>query len=671
MGRAMRSAVVVTLVGILAATSAPAVLAGGPVRHSPEVWAHPKADPGDTTSYAVASGPDRTSGPMDPGELEAFLDGFLRARMETLDVPGLAFVLVKDGEIFFSKGYGYADLETQVPVDPEATVFRIGSVAKLFTATAAMQLVEDGRIDLDADVNGYLDTFQIPETYAEPVTMAHLLTHTGGFDEKLLGTFAASPEDLRPLGDYLAEEMPARVMGPGEVTSYSNHGMALAGYVVEAVSSVPFEAYVAEEIFAPLGMERSSFAQPLPPALQAEMALPYPRGLERGEVMYTPIAPAGMLSTTAHDMARFLIAHLEHGGQGEARILEEETARLMHERHFSNHPDIPGWAHGFTERTENGVRVLDHGGADPSGYGSMAVLLPEEGIGFFAVANTVFRDELLLELPGAFLDHYYPVEPAGTPDEPLEGFAERASRVSGTYLTNRHARNTIAKLALLSQPPVQVQAAAGEPGVLEIAGLESGSARGTSRWVEIEPLLFQREGSGERIAFGQDDHGRITHLFSRGHTPGAYDRAAWYQNPALHQLLVAACLIVFLTVILGWPLVALVRRVADRSRELSAPVRQARWLAAAVSLLNLVFLVVAVVLISTRPLQYGVPLGVQAIFVLPIITTAMTAAMPVFLARAWRKEWSVLSRVHYGVVTAAAAAFVWFMMYWNLLGFHF
>ncbi|MGD2105875.1 MAG: serine hydrolase [Anaerolineae bacterium] len=122
-------------------------------------------------------------------------------------------------------------------------------------------------------------------------------------------------------------------MPPGEVTSYSNHGLALAGYVVEVISGRPFEAYVSEEILQPLGMERSSFAQPLPRDLAADAAVPYPRDLELGPMLYTPMAPAGMLSTTAHDMAEFLIAHLQDGRHGDTRILQEETARLIHQRH--------------------------------------------------------------------------------------------------------------------------------------------------------------------------------------------------------------------------------------------------------------------------------------------------------------------------------------------------
>jgi hypothetical protein len=210
--------------------------------------------------------------------------------------------------------------------------------------------------------------------------------------------------------------------------------------------------------------------------------------------------------------------------------------------------------------------VLDHGGADPTGYGSMAVLLPDQNLGFFAVTNTRFQDDLLMELPEAFLDRYYPDEnlPPGDPAA-LAGSQERVDRVSGTYLTNRHARHTIAKLSLLSQPPVRVQAATDSANGLTVSGLDGAA----SHWVEIEPLVFQREGSEERIAFGEGANGRITHLFARGHTPGAFDKVAWYQNPLFHQALLGVCLLVFLTVVLGWSVAALIRRFVCRSRELA------------------------------------------------------------------------------------------------------
>ena len=115
--------------------------------------------------------------------MEAFLDKLLGREMEKHHIAGAAVSVVKDGKLFFAKGYGYADLENGIPVDPEQTIFRIGSVAKLFTWTAVMQLVEQGKLDLDADINTYLD-FRIPDTYPQPITLKHLLTHTSGFEDR-------------------------------------------------------------------------------------------------------------------------------------------------------------------------------------------------------------------------------------------------------------------------------------------------------------------------------------------------------------------------------------------------------------------------------------------------------------------------------------------------------
>jgi len=217
--------------------------------------------------------PVQAAAPSDPVELEAFLDGFFASSMGGYHVPGLVFVMVKDGRVFLSKGYGYASLDAGRPVDPETTLFRVASVSKLFTGTAIMQLAEQGKLDLHGDVNNYLKSFQLPETFPEPVTPLHLLAHTAGFDERVFGMEARNREDVRPLGEYLAERMPRRVLPPGDVFSYSNHGVALAGLLVKEISGVPFEKYVKDNILLPLGMNRSSFV--LTPDLLPDLAQGY------------------------------------------------------------------------------------------------------------------------------------------------------------------------------------------------------------------------------------------------------------------------------------------------------------------------------------------------------------------------------------------------------------
>ena len=213
-------------------------------------------------------------GPTNPAELEAFLDKQLGKEMEKHHIAGAAVSVVKDGKLFFAKGYGYADFENGIPVDPEQTVFRIGSVGKLFTWTAVMQLVEQGKLDLDADINTYLD-FRIPETYPQPITLKHLMTHTSGFEERWLDSVVSDASELVPAREWLVSYMPARVRPPGEGAGYSNYNAMLAGYIVARVSGQPYDQYIQEHIFDPLGMAHSTAQSPIPPDLRAHASVGY------------------------------------------------------------------------------------------------------------------------------------------------------------------------------------------------------------------------------------------------------------------------------------------------------------------------------------------------------------------------------------------------------------
>ncbi len=302
-------------------------------------------------------------GPTDPQELETFLDAFFTSQMKELHIPGAVFILVKDGEVFFAKGYGHANLEKRTPVIPDKTIFRVGSVSKLFTATAVMQLYERKQLKLEDYVNKYLRLFQLEQNYPQPVTFANLLTPTAGFDEHFIGQHAGKISEVIPLEQYLATRMPPRTMPPGQVISYNDHGMSLAGYLVEEISGVPFAQYIDENIFQPLGMSRSSFQQPPPPPLLLDIAVGYRykagthRPYQYDYLNTTPIAGA---ISTATDIARFMIAHLQLGRYRNSRILDEATAREMHRQHFTHHPRLRGRAYGFSEWFENGQRAIFH-----------------------------------------------------------------------------------------------------------------------------------------------------------------------------------------------------------------------------------------------------------------------------------------------------------------------
>ena len=293
-----------------------------------------------TSRLYSATEEDRLS---DPRELENFVDRFFEAQMNRLHIPGLVLTVVKDGEAILTKGFGWADMESGTPVAAEKTVFRVGSVSKLFTATALLQLAERGRIDLNADVGRYLNPVKIDESFREPVTAAHLLTHTAGFDDRYIGIAARRRVDRLPLPEYIAARLPPRIRPPGELIAYSNHGYALAGLLVEEISGVPFESYVDEHIFRPLRMTRTSFE--LPARLKTDLAVGY-RYLKDeylpASYDYFNVAPASSLSSTATDMARFLIAQLQDGSYQGARILSSETKDEMQRRHFAHHPRLPG-----------------------------------------------------------------------------------------------------------------------------------------------------------------------------------------------------------------------------------------------------------------------------------------------------------------------------------------
>src|SRR5215216_6575705 len=218
--------------------------------------------------------PSQQQGPADPAELEAFLDEELGREMDQHHIAGAAVSVVKDGELFFAKGYGAADLENGIPVDPEQTTFRIGSVTKLFTWTAVMQLAEQGKPDLDEDINTYLD-FRIPDTYPQPITLKHLLTHTAGFETRYFEVAALDADDQLPTREWLVSHMPARVRPSGEYAAYSNYGTSLAGYIVARVSGEPYDQYIQEHILNPLGMVHSTAQSPIPPNLRAHSSVGY------------------------------------------------------------------------------------------------------------------------------------------------------------------------------------------------------------------------------------------------------------------------------------------------------------------------------------------------------------------------------------------------------------
>jgi CubicO group peptidase (beta-lactamase class C family) len=491
-------------------------------------------------------------------DAEAWLDGFMPYALASGDLAGAVVVLVKDGEVLLQKGYGYADLDTRAPVDPETTLFRPGSVSKLFTWTAVMQLVEQGKVDLDANVNDYLD-FEIPAIDDKPVTMRQVMTHTPGLEEQIRGLITARPEEVVPLGDALKRWVPRRIHEPGTTPAYSNYATALAGYVIERVSGQTFDDYIDQHLFAPLGMRSSSFRQPLPDALLQRMSKGYARASD-GEAKpyeFISLAPAGSLAATGADMARFMIAHLQRGAYGDARILSAQTAEQMHGTGQPSVGPLNRMMLGFYETTVNGRRAIAHGG-DTQWFHSDLQLFLDDGFGVFVSFNSSGVDgatgRLRSALVRGLVDRYLPGP--GPADEGVDEATarEHAAQIAGSYTSSRRADSSLLSLtALLGQ----IKVAPNDDGTISVAML-TGPSGAPKKWREIAPYVWQDTAGNDRLAADVVD-GRVVRFTAEPYAPiMVFQRLSGLRAHAL-PLLLASFAVLLLTV-LAWPVSALVRR---------------------------------------------------------------------------------------------------------------
>jgi CubicO group peptidase (beta-lactamase class C family) len=513
-------------------------------------------------------------------DLEAWLDGLMPSALRSARAPGAVVVVVKDGQPLVQKGYGLADWDKKLPVDPKKTLFRPGSVSKLFTWTAVMQLVEQGKLDLDADLNQYLD-FTIPARNGKALTLRHVMTHTTGFEETardLLTYTPVSPDLEQVLKGYV----PPYVYDPGSTPGYSNYATALAGYIVQRVSGKPFDDYMEQQVFGPLGMKQSTFRQPLPEALKGQMSQGYMTWDEKPlgfEIISMP--PAGSLSATGEDMGRFMLAFLQQGRLGEAQILKPETVRQMFGKLTRPMPDLAGIGLGFYEQNINGHRVLAHGG-DTVLFHSDLLLFVDDGIGLYVSVNAAGHERqgawLRDKLFEAFADRYLPdTRPAPKPEVDEATAKQHAQQMAGAYRNTRREDSTwLSVLQLLS--PLKVEALDDGRLAIDLAGSRS-------VYREVKPYLWQEE-HGKRRLQAVVEGGRVKHW---GLEPFVFafifEPVPFMAGTTVLVLTASAIGMLVLTTLL-WPVAAVLRR---RHGVASRPTRHVTWVRAA-SVLALVAL---------------------------------------------------------------------------------
>jgi len=626
-------------------------------------------------------------GPIDPAELEAFLDEYIAEHMDEYHIPGVVVTFVKDGEVFFTKGYGYADIESQTPFD-ENTLLTTASLGKAFTAVGVLQLNERGVIDLNEDIRPYFTEFELKTRFDNPLTFANLLTHTDGYEARMIGGAALTQEGLIPLGELIHTYNPTQLYPPGKYMTYSDFPANLAGYLTQEISGVPFEQYMADNILSPLGMDSSTFDQHLSDEMMGRLASGYEYqdgAQEEVPMFYIRYAPAGGLRTTAADMDHFMLALLNGGEYNDARIMDEQTVQMMFTQQFAPDPSMAGITYGLFEHFHNGKRVLLRDG-DGVGTRSRMVLFPEQDMGFFISYNSG-DSNLRLNIVNAIIDRYFPTE--NTTPIPMDGYQERAARFAGTYRPLQADMTTFGKSMYFFSQLIEVTAT--DEGYLSIAatgvgGDQSsvmGGFEGTSLWVEVEPLHFERVDGDGQLSFVQDEPGHIIQMISGQGYHSTFAKVAWYETQSFHIVLVelSALLIISLlvSVFVTVPLGALVRKICKQESSENNPwlAVTARVWAAVVGGILALFVFRAVGVLYAIDAVGGMPNFVWGVsdeiisalnsIYLPVL---LSLPLPIFVGLAWGNQWWKLSsRVHYTLVTLAVMAVIWWTNYWNLLGF--
>jgi CubicO group peptidase (beta-lactamase class C family) len=527
---------------------------------------------------AIAAGPN-VAHDLTAADLNAWLDGYMPYALKAGGIPGAVVVVVKDGQPLTMRGFGYSDVKAHEPVDPNRTLFRPGSVSKLFTWTAVMQQVQAGKIDLDADVNKYLD-FKIPPYHGKPITVRNLMTHTPGFAETAKYLILYGKKVPVPLKQALQRSIPEQIYEPGEMPAYSNFGASLAGYIVERVSGERFEDYIQRHIFAPLGMAHSSFMQPLPANLDPLMSNAYKYGsLEPQPFEVIAMSPAGALSSTGADMGKFMIAHLNQGGP----LLNPATSKLMKTTANKPYSALPGMALGFYHEDRNGLNIVGHGG-DTVFFHSDLHLLLDKGVGLYISMNSLgkggaahsLREELLQQ----FVDRYYPAPDKNLPTAVTAKAHGQA--MSGHWVSSRASGFNFLRLAaLLGETSIGVD----DNGLMTVSSITDAS--GTPRqWREVGPWIWKEFNGEDYLQAIPDGNGGIKMFSITPYAPiieflpaPASLDAGWILP------LAGIALLVMLIAALGWPIVALVRwrygyksDVSDRPLLLHRLTRATAWL---------------------------------------------------------------------------------------------
>ena len=593
--------------------------------------------------------------------LRAFFSKEAPRVMKKFHIVGATLSVVLDGKVVLLKGYGHKDLKRKHKIDPNKTLFRIGSVSKLFTWMSVLQLVEEGKIALDKDLREYIPKVTYSRRYG-PITMAQLMTHTPGFEDVLIGLFSLDPKKARTLEQALLSRPPMRVLPPGQQIAYSNYGTSLAGYVVQQVSGMPFETYVEKKILSPLRMKYATFRQ-LPKPLMPFMSDGFsfigtdkkPQWKKKG-FEYIWLTPAGSFSASAGAMAKFMLATLQRGQLNGRRIFGEKTAKAIHRTHFRMHPAAAGYAHGFIEIQRQQPRVLGHFG-DTIFFHSLYMLFPAQKMGVFFSTNTDTGMRAYWALKVAFMKRFFPGK-TGKQLTTKKLSDTQLKEYIGHYSSNRRSASDATKIMGLFTRTVVTKGT--KPSQLKILDFMSFRMIPT---VMVAPDVFQDVSGTMRWVFLRNKQGRVYGVFGNAFPVMTFVRTPWFESFTLTLAIVISFLMCFLLGLVIRPtglLVWLWREEHPRGEFFWAS------LSGAIVLLGYLVLFIAVFFSGSEDFIFTEPS--PWLYRIPFISLFGSVGMLFFAFRSWWLGWwGWLRRLFYTLFATPSLAFLWLLSYWKVM----
>ena len=598
-------------------------------------------------------------------ELNEWIDSLFTEGINSNNIAGATIVIMQGDSILHTKGYGLADIESNSPVNSSYSIFGIGSISKTFVATAVMQLYEDGKLELDRDVNRYLKSFQLDYKFNDSITLRHILTHTTGFDVSNIGTATRLEKDVIPLAQYLKRRMPPQIRAAGKIITYSNQGYALMGLIVEEVSGLPFHEYISQNILKPLEMDYSGFKR------QAELKDNYATSyLQKGGLLipYKPQFelnyPAGSFSATASDMGHYISMFLNDGNYKGVQILDSSSIAEMFNTPFRHYEKAKyGWLPGFQESYWNGTKICGHGG-EIQGFESQLSIIPEKNIGLFISVNSssypnsisrVYIDQFILKLlaklmPDKIEKRKEPkvLPTIGSVDEPFE-------KLTGTYRYTYYGHKTLDKLGVLIGLAPEIEIIQ-KDSTLEVLPWKE-------KLIPVSGLTFY-SGNGNYVAFDRDTKGEVAYFFIEAFP---YQKLKWYE-PVKFQILWVGSIILILLIYI---ICSAGSKLFVRNRK-SHLIKKLNFSIA--SLIVLFITLLAYALLTTDPMMffYGIPLLVKIVLLLPFLFIPLALYSIYSLIKAIRlKELGTFALVYQSVIPVAILFFIPWLMYYNLIGYNY